>query len=703
MQYQQDEIIRFSREALKPEFRIDSESKIQELTEAIRYHEWRYYIINEPILSDTEYDHLFKLLEASELKHPSWKDPASPTLRVSLDLTENFETVSHLTPMLSLANSYDEQDLIDFDNQLRKVLKLSQQTEIAYSVEPKLDGGSISLVYEDDKLVRVITRGNGAMGENITANGISLKSIPLTAKFSQRDIAVAEVRGEALISKKNFPELNQLRSKSGQALFANPRNAATGGLRTKDPRETAARRIEAFIYTFSYAIDKNGNNLIDDFSSHYESIEYLKSLGFNVPTEARARFNNIQEVIAFCDYWQKNRESYPYEIDGMVVKVDARLWQEAAGFTAHHPRWAIAFKFEAKQAATKLLDVEFQIGRIGAITPVGKLAPVQLAGVTVSSVSLHNEDFIRSRELKIGDMVIVERAGDVIPYIVKNIPDLRTGEEKEIIFPTHCPSCNTMLIRPGEEAILRCPNPECPAQIIQKLIFFVSKEAMDIDGFGKSIVEKFYELGWIRSFADVFRLTEEKIAVLEGFGTKSAAKLIASIEKAKSNPINRLLNGLSIHHVGNKVAKLITANINSIFELEDKSPEYFESIPEIGPIVAKNIYQYFQDKSNVAQLKQLQELGVNMNQDKSNQKEAKNESHPLFNKTILFTGTLHQMTRDEAQELAEKIGAKNLSAVSKNLHFLVVGENAGSKLSKAKAIGTIQILTEDEFIALVRQ
>lgn len=701
MDQDQEKIIQFSRLALQPGYSVSSRENMHQLVEALRYHEWRYYIIDEPILSDTEYDQLFKLLEHAEDEHAEWKDPASPTLRVSLDITENFETREHLTPMLSLANSYDEADLTEFDAQIKRVLKLDAGQDITYSVEPKLDGGSISLVYEDDRLIRAVTRGDGTRGEDITSNAMSIRSIPLNAAFSKMGIKTAEVRGEALIAKDTFQELNKWRQENSLTLFANPRNAATGGLRTKDPNETAARRIDAFIYYLTYAVDADGNNLLDQFTSHYDSLEFLKSIGFKVPSGIRTKVIGIKAAVDFCEQWQRDRESYAYEIDGMVLKVDFRTWQEAAGFTAHHPRWAIAFKFQAKQAATRLIDIEYQVGKIGSITPVAKLDPVSLAGVTVSSVSLHNEEFIESRDLHIGDMVVVERAGDVIPYIVKAITDLRTGNEQKINFPRNCPSCHSVLVKPADEAIWRCINPDCEAQQLQKLIFFASKDAMDIDGFGKSIMEKFFELRWVSNFADIYKLDPVKIAALEGFGTTSAGKLMQAIESSKSNPLYRLLHALSIHHVGVKVAKTISATISSIFDLAEITVEKLCEIPEIGPVVAGNVVAYFSDEKNLMQLREMEALGVRMEQEKSESSADLDTSHPLFGKSILFTGTLHQLTRDKAQEIAESYGAKNLSAVSKNLNILVVGDNAGSKLTKAQQIGSIEIMNEGEFLDLI--
>ena len=697
-----DKIIKFSREVLSEKIKINSKSLVNELEETVRFHEWRYYTLNEPILSDTEYDFLFKALEAAEANHPEWRSGHSPTQRVGLEITENAKQIDHLQPMLSLANSYNEKDLIDFDLQIKKLLKLDVSEKLEYSVEPKYDGGGISLVYEDNQLVRAVTRGDGSRGEEITNNVKSMKSVPLYADFAKLGIKIIELRGEALISTANFSKINKLREENGQVLFANARNAATGGLRTKDPKETETRKMDAFIYSISYAADEGGNSKLDDFKSHFESIDEIGRLGVKVPSEARKLCKGIDEVVKFCAKWQNDRNLFPYEIDGMVIKLDNKNWQDRIGFTAHHPRWAIAYKFQAKQGATRLIDVEYQIGKIGSITPVGKLEPVALAGVTISSVSLHNEEFIESRDLKLGDMVVVERAGDVIPYIVKALDDVRTGKEIPIKFPTNCPSCNSELVKLETEAAWRCINPDCPAQNLQKLIFFASKDAMDIDGFGKSIMEKFFELGWVKSYPDIYRLTEEQISGLEGFGARSAEKLIAAIEASKANPIQRFLHALSIHHVGKKVAKLLAEEIDHALELANWTKEHFEGIKDIGPVVAQNVISYLGDESNIAMIKEMEYLGVNLTATaKDKRAVVTNTDHHLSGKTILFTGTLHQMGRKEAQEKAESLGAKNLGAVSSNLNILVVGDNAGSKLKKAKELGTVEVLTEQEFLDLL--
>jgi len=669
------------------------------LEELVRFHEYRYYVVNDPLISDFEYDRLYKMLEALEKKYPTHASATSPTKRVSSDLTEDFATVTHLIPMLSLDNSYDADDLVKFDTQVRKLTELDK---IVYTVEPKFDGGSIALVYENDRLVRAATRGNGEQGEEITVQSRTIKSLPLEAAFSSKGIYRAEIRGEAVISKARFKAINTLRAEEGLTLLANSRNSATGGLRTKDPAETARRQLDAFIFQLGYAVDKNGKDVLPSIKSHHDAIDFLGKIGFKVSRGEKKLCHGIEEVIDQCNHWAVIRDDYPYEIDGMVIKVDSFDLQDICGYTSHHPRWAIAYKFQAKQATTKLLDIEYQIGKIGSLTPVAKVQPVSLAGVTISSISLHNEDFITSRDIRIGDKVLIERAGDVIPYIVKSFPELRTGHEKKVHYPTHCPSCGTPLVREEDEAAWRCTNPDCKAQILQRLIFHVSKDAMDIDGFGEKYILRFYELGWIKNMADIYQLDYDKIAALEGFGKKSADKLKASIDKAKSNPIHRLLHSLSIHHMGQRASKLIAEKISHVLDLEGWTVEDYTSIKDIGPVVAQNAIKWFGYKKNINMLREMEAAGVNMKQTAADRPKELISDGVFSGKTILFTGTLTRMGRKEAEELAEANGAKNLSAVSSNLNILVVGENAGSKLDKARKLGTVEILTEDQFMERVQ-
>jgi DNA ligase (NAD+) len=685
---------------------LEATSLVTDLRTVLRYHEWRYYIMDDPQISDYEYDMLYKKLEHLEDLYPQLISPDSPTMRVGSDITEEFKTVPHLTPMLSLENSYNAEDLMDFDKQIKKLADMPDEAEIAYCVEPKFDGGTIALVYENDVLVRAATRGNGVMGEDMTNNAKVMRSIPLKADFSKHHLKKVELRGEALIRKDTFDKINKQREADGLTLFANPRNAATGGLRTKDAKETKARGIEAFIYQLGFAENKDGVQMTRSFHTHHESIEFLSSLGFKVPKTGHETkvCKNIQEVIDFCSHWQEKRDSYEYEIDGIVVKVNSLDIQSQCGYTSHHPRWAVAFKFKAKQATSKLLDVEFQVGKIGTITPVAKLQPVALAGVTVSSVSLHNEDFISSKDIRIGDQVLVERAGDVIPYIVKSLEELRTGAEKPIKFPEICPFDDTKtvhLIREDGEAAWRCPTCTCGRQDYQKYVFHSSKDAMDIEGLSKATIERFMQMGWLKSLADLYRLDYDAISKLEGFGKKSADNFEKAIAKAKKNPIQRLLHSLSIHHLGKKAGKLLAAEIEHVLDLKDWDTEKFTAVKEIGPVVAQNVIEYFSNERNIVVLKDMENLGVNMKPTEEDRKAPVNTEGVLAGKSILFTGSLMQFNRDDAEKAAVAVGATIASSVSKNLSILVVGEKAGSKLKKAQDLGTVQILTEQEFIDLV--
>lgn len=709
-QAEQKRLYELSKQYLDPESAVHRQSddlKAEDLRQLIIYHEWRYYLLNDPVVSDYEYDQLFKQLEAIEEAHPEMVTPDSPTQRVSADVTADFPSVEHLTPMLSLANSYNADDLLEFDQQIKRFLKLAENEAVVYAVEPKFDGGSIALVYENDLLVRAATRGNGRQGEEMTANARAIRSVPLSAKFSTYQLYKTELRGEVIIRKDVFAKMNKARAKEGLTLFANARNTATGGLRMKDPKEVAQRGLEAFIYTLGYGTDQEGKDQLDRFDTHYESLDMLANLGFKVPKEGveRKLCKNIQEVVDFCKSWEAKREDYPYEIDGMVVKVNSRELQERTGSTSHHPRWAIAYKFAAKQATSRLLKVDYQVGKIGTITPVAKVEPVALAGVTISSISLHNEDFIKEKDLHLGDTVLIERAGDVIPYIVKAMPELRDGSEKPIEFPHFCPINDTdqpvELERTEGEAAWRCPNCVCGAQDLQRIIFHVSKPAMDIEGFGKQIVERFYDLGWIRTMADVYRLDYDKIAKLEGFGQKSADNLREAIGKAKNNPIYRLLHSLSIHHLGKKVSRLLAAEIDHVLDLQNWTEEDFTHIKDVGPKVAHNVMAYFKVPRNIEILKEMESLGVNLRQTEEDRPKAAVSEGPFVGKTILFTGTLQNLSRKEAQQKAEAAGAKNISAVSGNLDILVVGEKAGSKLKKARALGTVEIMTEEEFLEQV--
>lgn len=675
---------------------------LSSLRELIIFHERKYYLDNDPLISDFEYDTLYKQLEAIEESFPDHITTDSPTQRVSVDITDEFRKVTHTVPMLSLDNSYNEEDLLEFDKSVKKLAGWDDEADIEYCVEPKYDGGSIALLYENDILVRAATRGNGVEGEDITANIKTLPTIPLTAVFSQEGIAKIEIRGEALIRKDRFGQINSQREEQGLSLFANPRNAATGGLRTKDPLETRKRGLEAFIYQIAYAADSEGHNILRQLRSQSAGIDYLGEKGFKIPEKEMAVCKNIREVVEFMHKSEAARDSLPYEIDGMVVKVNDLNIQDRLGATSHHPRWAIAYKFKAKQATSRLVKVEYQVGKIGSITPVAKIEPVYLAGVTVSSISLHNEEFIRSKDLRLGDTVLVERAGDVIPYIVKSFPELRKGDEDPIRFPVHCPMSPenhpVRLVQEEGEAAWRCPACVCGAQNLQKMIFHVSKEAMDIDGFGKSYVERFYELGWLKDISDIYNLDYDKIAALDGFGVRSAEKLRASVEKAKNNPIQKLLQSLSIHHLGKRTGKILAEHIHHVLDLKDWTEENFTDIKDIGPVVAQNIMAWFQQDSHIHMLQRMESYGVNLYQKEEDKPLKVSEDGVFYGKTILFTGTLMTMSRKDAEEKAARAGARNISAVSSQLDILVVGAKAGSKLKKAESLGTVQIMTEEDFL-----
>lgn len=693
-----------SQEFLKNEISTDS---IEELRDAIRFHEWKYYIKNDPIITDYDYDKLFKKLQKIEFEHPDLISLDSPTVRVSNDQVAGFPTVNHITPMLSLENSYNEIDLTDFDKQIKKLTNLTEDGKISYSVEPKYDGSTIVLVYENDLLVRSATRGNGIEGDEITQNTRMIMSVPLKAKFSDYGIQKIEIRGEAMIFKKDFNSINAERAMKNESLFANSRNAASGSLRMKDPGEVKKRKITVVAYQISFCTDNDDNDILRNFKSHDETIKLLDRLGFKTPLESSKLCYGIEEVISFCDSMADKKHELDFEIDGMVIKLNDISMQEICGTTGHHPRWALAYKFQAMQAVSELERVEFQVGKFGTITPVAKITPVQLSGVQIQSISLHNEDFIRNKDIRLGDKVLVERAGEVIPYIVKSLPELRTGIEIAIEFPEFCPintnEEQTKLFKSEDEAAWYCTNCICGQVDLQKMIFHVSKEGMNIEGFGESLVKKFWELGWLKDISDIYNLDYEKILDLEGFKEKSTENLKNSIEAAKSNPIWRLLHSLSIKHIGKKASKLLAQKITNIWDLKNWKEDNFTEIKDIGSSVAQSVMMWFSNEKNISILEKLEFSGVNLFQTEEDKPIQLSENSVFSGKTILFTGTLQLMNRKVAQEMAEKAGAQNISAVSKNLNILVVGENAGSKLTKAKEISTIVIYSEEEFINKLKE
>jgi DNA ligase (NAD+) len=667
--------------------------ELETLKKVLKFHEYQYYVAAQPLISDYEYDVLYQQLIALEAASPNLITPDSPSQRVGNSLNNNFETVPHLVPMLSLENSYNAEDLNDFD---RKAKEGAQLDAITYCVEPKFDGASISLIYENDMLVRASTRGDGVAGEEITQNIKQIRSIPLSVPLSQYGIQQMEIRGEVIMSKKSFNDFNDKLKAKQQSTLANPRNAAAGSLRMKDPKEVGVRNLDAFIYHISYYTLREGAAVPELLKTHSGSLELLWNMGFKSPQKERKIISNIEGVINFCNDFESARDSLPYEIDGLVIKINDFALQEKLGMTSHHPRWAIAYKFKARQATTILENVEFQVGRTGAVTPVAKLKPVAIGGVTVSSISMHNEEYIREKDLRLGDTVIIERAGDVIPQIVHSIATLRKGTEQIISFPTTCPVCEYILEKEETEAVWRCNNPNCTAQIVERMIHFVSKDAMDIKSFGDANIRKFYELGLLKNIPEIYNLNFDVIGKLEGFGKKSVDNLKIAIDASKSQPLFRLIYALGIRFVGETTAKTIASHIEHILDLQHLSIEQLQSYEDVGVKVANSIYHYFNEAKNIALIKELEALGLNMIQTNATAVDGN-----LSGLNFLFTGTLTQLKRSDAEAIVEARGGHIVSGVSSKLNYLVVGEDAGSKLEKAKKIATIKIISEADFIELI--
>ena len=667
---------------------------IESLRDALRFHEYRYYILNDPLISDFEYDQLYKALEKIELENSKLITADSPTQRVAKGLTKDFPTVQHLVPMLSLSNSYNTDDLIDFD---RKARELTGENKIEYCVEPKFDGASISLIYENDLLVRGATRGDGVEGDEITTNIKQIKSIPLSAKFSEYGLQQVEIRGEVLINKNNFKKYNEQLMEQGLPPLANPRNASAGTLRIKDPKEVGKRSLEAFVYNISYFTTLRGKKAAKELDQHSGSLEILWELGFRSPQKEKKVLKGIEAVIKYCNEFEEMRDDLPYEIDGMVIKVNDVVLQDKLGMTSHHPRWAIACKFKARQATTKLIGIEFQVGRTGAVTPVAKLEPVGIGGVTVSSISIHNEEYIREKDLRIGDQVLIERAGDVIPQIVKSLPEVRNGKEKKIIFPDQCPVCKSKLFKEEGEAVWRCVNIECRAQVVERIIHFTSKDAMDIRGFGDANVRKFYELGLLHDVPGIYELDYKKISELEGFGERSITNLQTAISNSKNQPLHRLLYALGIRFVGETTAKTLARSVNHLLDFQNYSLEDLQNLEDIGPKVGGSIYHFFRNKDNIKMLQQLEKLGLKLKNEKKEHATGGN----LAGQSFLFTGTLPTLKRSDAEAMVEENGGSILGGVSSKLNYLVVGEDAGSKLEKAKKINSVKIISEAEFLKML--
>jgi DNA ligase (NAD+) len=691
--YPKDQIIAF--QALAKKYLANPHTiELDSLKKLLKFNEYQYYVLNEPLISDYEYDQLFQQLISIESANTSLITLDSPSQRVGNSLNASFVTIPHLVPMLSLENSYNADDLIDFD---RKAIEGAGNEKLTYCVEPKFDGASISLVYENDLLIRACTRGDGVAGEDITQNIKQIKSIPLSIPLSDYGIKQIEIRGEVIMSKNSFAAFNEKLKLKQQAPLANPRNAAAGSLRMKDPKEVGERNLDAFIYHISYVLPITGGKPTPLLQTHSGTLTLLWNLGFRSPQKERKILEGINNVIDYCISFEIGRDQLPYDIDGLVIKIDDVPLQEKLGMTSHHPRWAIAYKFKARQATTIIENVEFQVGRTGAVTPVAKLQPVALGGVTVSSISMHNEEYIKEKDIRLGDTVIIERAGDVIPQIVQSISTLRKGTEQMIIFPTTCPVCNAPLEKEEAEAVWRCISPLCKEQIVERIIHFVSKDAMDIKSFGEANIRKFYEIGILPNVPAVYTLDFEKVTQLEGFGKKSIDNLQTAIAHSKNQPLYRLIYGLGIRFVGETTAKTVASQIQHILDLTHLTEEQLQSFEDVGVKVAKSIYAYFHEENNIAMIRQLESLGLNMIQTNATAIDGN-----LAGLNFLFTGTLTQLKRAEAEAMVEARGGHILSGVSSKLNYLIVGEDAGSKLEKAKKIASIKIITEAEFVDLIK-
>lgn len=668
---------------------------LQELREIILYADWRYYVLSEPVFADAEYDALFGMLKAIEVTHPNLVTEDSPTRRVAFGLSERFPPAAHLVPMLSLDNTYNSEDLRAWDKRVRAALPL--ETVVEYCVEPKYDGASISVIYEHDQLARGATRGDGVMGEEITPNVRQIRSVPLSASFSKYGIQQIEIRGEVVIHKEVFAAYNQQREREGLAPLANPRNAASGTLRILDSEEVRRRRLSAVLYHISDMTvlrDEPGERP----KTHFGSLEWLHRLGFPTPVRETKLVQTIDEVIALCGEFEARRDQLPYEVDGLVIKVNSFDQQEVLGMTSHHQRWAVAYKFAARQATSKLRKVEFQVGRTGSITPVAKIEPAAIGGVVVTSVSLFNEDVVRDKDLRIGDTVLVERAGDVIPYIVKPIAELRDGSEEAIVFPTHCPVCEQPLERPLAESVWRCINGLCPAQVLERIMHYCSKDAMDIRGMGEGIVRKLHDAGIISDIPSLYRIDWGRVRALEGFKDKSVSNLQQSIDASRLQTLHRLIYGLGIRHVGETMAKTLAHAVDDVRDLYGWTEERLMALEDVGPKVAASIVHFFATLENRHLIDCLADVGVNL---KNLQRGQGSEGGTFSGKTFLFTGTLERLKRSDAEERVEAAGGKILSGVSSKLNYLIVGADAGSKLEKAKKLGTVAILTEEEFLEMI--
>ncbi len=655
----------------------EAKKEIKRLGEKINYHNYKYYVKNDPVISDYEFDQLLKKLEKLELEYPNLIAPDSPTQRVGGEPVDGFTSVKHKIPMLSLANTYNYDELKEFDERVKKNVG-----KVEYVVEPKIDGIGVALLYENGILVRGATRGDGVKGDDVTSNLKTIYSIPL--RLMEDKLKNVEVRGEVHMSLKGFKKLNKEQEKKGEPVFANPRNAAAGSVRQLDPRIVESRPLDIFIYFISHS-DVH-------FSTHNESLEALREAGFRVNPLAK-KVENIEGVIKYCTGLEEERDALDYEIDGAVIKVNSLSKQKELGETSKNPRWAISYKFAAKQATTQLRDIVIQVGRTGALTPVAVLEPVKVGGVTVSRATLHNFDEVRRKDIRIEDWVLVERSGDVIPQVVKSITEKRTGNEKQKDIPKKCPVCGSESIHTEGEVAIRCSNRMCPARLKWRVKYYASRDAMDIDHLGGSTIDKLIEKNLIDNIADLYFLKKDDILTLEGFKDKSAQNLIDSIKNSKKQDLSRLIYGLGIRHVGKYAAQLLASKYDSIDELAKTSPEELMGIDGLGDKTAEAVGTFFATDENIELIKRLKDVGVKTHEEKKTQL-------PFQGKKFVFTGGLSSISRPDASDLVKQVGGIVSSSVGKDIDYVVAGGKPGSKYKKAEKLG-LNIINEKKFKELV--
>lgn len=661
-----------------PSTREETVREMEELRRLLHYHSHRYYVLDAPEIADAEFDRLYQRLVKLEQAYPDLITADSPTQRVGGKPAEGFERVAHSVPMLSLANAFSAEDLLAFDTRVKSGL---DGEPLEYVVELKIDGLAINLVYEAGRLLRAATRGDGTEGEDVTTNVRTIKAVPLV--LNGQVPPVMEVRGEAYMPRPAFDRLNEERLQAGEALLANPRNAAAGSLRQLDPKVTAARTLDIFVYGMGAREELT-------VGTHEQTLRFLQELGFKVNPHFKV-FKTIEEVIDHCESWAEKRVDLPYDIDGLVIKVNSLAGQRRLGSTAKDPRWAIAFKFPAEQATTIVEDIVVRVGRTGVLTPTAVLRPVRLAGSTVSRATLHNEDYIREKDIKIGDTVIIHKAGEIIPEVISVVFSRRTGEEQSFTIPEICPECGSLVLRiPGESAH-KCINSACPAQLREGIIHFVSRDAMNIDGLGQAVVTSLVDAGLIADAADLYTLTAEQVVKLERMGPKSAQNLINAIAVSKQAGLSRLLFGLGIRFVGAKAAATLARHFGDIDFLRQAAEEDLTALDEIGPRIAESVVEYFARPETEQLLTKLAAAGVKLTEEKRRT----TEGLPLSGKTFVLTGTLPTLTRSDAAALIESKGGKVASSVSKKTDYVVAGEEAGSKLDKAQQLG-ITVLNEQE-------